>query len=320
MKFPTLSRYGKAVAASLLVCALAPAVHAWNKPDAPPPAAAAKAPPTPLLWKVSDADNAIWILGSFHLLKTDDYPLSSDIDQAFEKADKLVFEIPPAEMTDPALAAKMQELAGYSDGRSLSQVLPADVREKMGLLLGSDTVARFEPIEPWFINLSLLIGVSQQLGFRVDQGLDLHLARRAEAAGKPVSGLETAEQQFKVLDGAPMDEQVAALSEFVANPREATQLLNDTHLAWRNADVAKLESLAIDEMKKDAPETYRTLNVERNNAWVPQLQQMLDGAREGDTLVVIGAMHLLGADGVVARLQEKGYKVERICSACTAAK
>jgi uncharacterized protein YbaP (TraB family) len=44
---------------------------------------------------------------------------------------------------------------------------------------------------------------------------------------------------------------------------------------------------------------------------------MLDGATEGnDTLVVVGAMHLIGADGVVEKLRVKGYQVERICSAC----
>src|SRR5690242_1520839 len=66
--------------------------------------APAKPPPVPLLWKVSDRDNAVYLLGSFHLLKADDYPLSSDIDQAFAKADKVVFEVPPEQMQDPATA------------------------------------------------------------------------------------------------------------------------------------------------------------------------------------------------------------------------
>nr|MDQ3057467.1 TraB/GumN family protein [Pseudomonadota bacterium] len=35
-----------------------------------------------------------------------------------------------------------------------------------------------------------------------------------------------------------------------------------------------------------------------------------------ESLVVVGALHLLGSDGVVEKLRAKGYKVERICSAC----
>ncbi|QNP40348.1 TraB/GumN family protein [Lysobacter solisilvae (ex Woo and Kim 2020)] len=322
MKSVLFGRHGKTLAASLLGCALlAPAVHAWTKTEATPaPAVAAKAPPTPLLWKVSDRDNAIYLLGSFHLLKADDYPLSTDVDRAFERAGKVVFEVPPAELTDPALALKMQQLAGYADGRTLSQVLPPDVREKMAQVLGAERLAQLDPIEPWFISLGLVIGVSQQLGFSPEYGLDMHLARRAAAANKPVSGLETADEQLRVLDASPMDEQVQGLRDYFTKPGEVPRQLNDTHVAWRNGDVKRLSALAVDDVRKETPRTYRILNVERNNAWVPQLRQMLDGSRKGDVLVVVGAMHLLGADGVVEQLRAKGYKVERICSACRAPK
>lgn len=316
---PVLLRCGKYAVYSLLACALvAPAVYAWAaSPTAVPAATVAKAPPKPLLWKVSDQDNSLYLLGSFHLLKKDDYPLSSDVDQVFADAENVVFEVSPAELTDPALAQKMQQLAAYSDGGSLSQVLPADVREKMGQVLGKERVAQMDAIEPWFINLGLLIGISQQLGFQADQGLDLHVMHMAEAANKPVSGLETADQQLAVLDGSPMDEQIAGLRDFFNKPSEVPKLLNETHEAWRNGDEARLGALVIDEVRKETPVTYRTVNVERNDAWVPKLQQMLDGAPAGnDTLVVVGAMHLLGADGVVEKLRAKGYQVERICTAC----
>jgi hypothetical protein len=49
---------------------------------------------------------------------------------------------------------------------------------------------------------------------------------------------------------------------------------------------------------------------------VPQIQKMLDGSKKDDTLVVVGALHLLGEDGVVEKLRAKGYKIERVCSAC----
>ena len=311
-------RRGRSVAYSLLACALiAPVVYAWASERAPAAVPAAKAPPKPLLWKVSDQDNSVYLLGSFHLLKADDYPLSGDVEKVFAEASNVVFEVPPAELTDPALAQKMQQIAGYTDGSTLSQVLPPDVREKMGQVLGKDRLAQMDAIEPWFINLGLLIGISQQMGFQADQGLDLHIARMAEAAQKPVSGLETADQQIAVLDATPMDEQIAGLRDFFNRPGEVPKLLDETHSAWRNGDATRLGALVIDEVRKETPVTYRIVNVERNDAWVPKLQQMLDGVSTGnDTLVVVGAMHLLGEDGVVEKLRAKGYQVERICSAC----
>ena len=52
-------------------------------------------------------------------------------------------------------------------------------------------------------------------------------------------------------------------------------------------------------------------------AWVPRLEARLAAPGTDDTLVVVGAMHRLGNDGVVEKLRRKGYKVERICSACS---
>lgn len=320
---PSMLQRGRAVAYCLLACALvAPVVYAWAPEIAPAARAPASVPaskgtPKPLLWKVSDQDNAVYLLGSFHLLKADDYPLSADVDTVFADAENVVFEVPPADLTDPALGLKIQQMAAYADGTTLTQVLPADVRDKMGQVLGKERLAQMDAMEPWFINLGLLIGISQQLGFQAEQGLDLHVARLAEAAGKPVSGLETADEQIAVLDASPMDEQIAGLRDFFNKPGEVPKLLNETHDAWRSGDVDRLNALVIDEVRKETPETYRIINVARNDTWVPKLQAMLDGVGEGsDTLVVVGAMHLLGADGVVEKLRAKGYQVERICTGC----
>jgi len=313
-------RRWKSIVLPLLGCALlAPAVYALTPASAPAPepaTVAAKAPPRPLLWKVSDKDNALYLLGSFHLLKADDYPLSSDIEAAFSDAEKLVFEIPPSELTDPAVAQKMQLAAGYGDERKLSTVLPTDVREKLAQMLGASGAAQLDAFEPWYVNLALLLGVSQTMGFHADQGLDQHLMRRAAEANKPAAGLETIEQQLQALDSTPIGEQITGLQEFLDDPVEVSKSLRDMHDAWRAADIERLSALAIDEMRNKTPQTYRLINVQRNDAWVPQLRQMLDASKQDDVLVVVGAMHLLGSDGVIAKLRAKGYQVERICTAC----
>lgn len=279
---------------------------------------AAKAPPVPLLWKVSDADNSVYLLGSFHLLKGDDYPLSEDINAAFAAADKLVFEVPPAEMSDPATAQKALAHAGYGDARTLSQVLPAEMRDRFDALLvrRGGSIAQFDPFEPWFVNLTLVMDLSQSMGFRGEDGLDQHLMRRAAEAGKPTSGLESVDSQLQALDSTPMTEQIASLREFVDAPETMPGMLDELHRAWRQGDAVKLEALTRADMLDNTPETYRLLNVVRNEAWLPKLRKLLDESSDQDTLVVVGTMHLLGTDGVVERLRGKGYRVERVCSAC----
>ena len=285
-----------------------------DSPAAAPAAAAHK----PLLWKVSDADNSVYLLGSFHLLKPNDYPLSKDVDAAFDDAEALVFEIDPAEMASPDLAAKLQKFAAIDDGKTLSQVLSKPTLDKLEQMLkvGGGSLAQVESSEPWAITMGMMIGMAQASGFRQEQGIDAHFMARAKEAGKPVSGLETVEAQFAALDAVPHAEQAYSLGELLNDPQKALAELNDLHNAWKAGDLKTLDGEMRVEMAKETPQSYRLLNVARNDAWVPKVAQKLDGSRSDDTLVVVGALHLLGKDGVVEKLREKGYKVERICSAC----
>jgi uncharacterized protein len=277
-------------------------------------------PPVPLLWKVSDEDNAIYLLGSFHLLKAEDYPVAADIDAAFSAADRLVFELAPDQLDAPDSGGRFLAAATYEDDRTLSDVLTPRLREKLRRLLARQGGAldQVEGYEPWFVNLSLLLGLAQSLGFSSDQGLDRYLIERAEASGKPLIGLETLQDQLDALDATPMEEQLLGLEDFLERPQEMPGKLTELHQAWREGDVERLDALTRREMLESTPGTYRLLNLERNDRWVPTLRSMLDGADE-DVLVVVGALHLLGTDGVVEKLRAAGYRVERICSACEVA-
>jgi len=220
-----------------------------------PVSAPAKAPPVPLLWKVSDGDNAVYLLGSFHLLKADDYPLSTDIDQAFDSAGKVVFEVPPEQMMDPAMGQKFLAAAGYADGRTLTQVLPPALREKFKRILAQRgvSIAQFDGYEPWFVNLSLMLGVSEAAGLQPPLGLDQSLMRRAAEARKPTGGLETLDLQLQTLDRQPLNEQIAALKRFLDNPQLAEGELNALHSAWRAGDVLMLDKLAREDCKERRP-------------------------------------------------------------------
>ena len=121
------------------------------------------------------------------------------------------------------------------------------------------------------------------------------------------------------LDGSPMAEQIAGLADFLDQPQDMPAMLGDMHAAWRRGDIEQLEALTAADMRENTPETYRKVVVDRNDAWTPKLRAMLDGADTTDTLVVVGALHLLGDDGVLEKLRAQGYSVERICSACLTA-
>lgn len=313
-----------------LVFALA-AACATAHADVPPPVAnpavapasapvATKTAVVPLLWKVSDADNSVYLLGSFHLLKVDDKPITPAVEAAFADAESLMFEIPPAQLTDPATATKFQAAMLYTGGRTLSKTLPPQTLKKLEALLAASgtPVAALDPLEPWAVSLQLALGIMMSQGFMAEQGVDKVLMARAAQAGKPTAGLETIDDQLRALDGTPEAEQVKSLDEFVADPKKAIDESMALHAAWRAGDAVRLDSEFRAEMARELPATYRLINVDRNVRWVPQVEARLKAKNTDDTLVVVGALHLLGQDGLVERLRAKGYKIERIGHAAKA--
>ncbi len=282
-------------------------------------AAKKNTPPVPLLWKVSGPKGAqLYLLGSFHLLKPDDYPLSTDVDKAFEASSSLLFELPPEDMNSPELATKMLQAASRRDGRQLKDELDAETWKRLQDYAAANNMPleRLVGLKPWFIGLTISISQMTRQGLDPQAGLDRHLMTRAAAAGKPATGLETAASQISMLDGMSADEQRQLLREALEQVDKGDEQSRQLHAAWRRGDDVLLWREMAAQMKREYPGLYQRINVERNDAWLAPLQQRLQ-AGQGSTLVVVGALHLLGSDGVVEKLRARGYAVERICSACT---
>ncbi len=286
--------------------------------NAAAPKSPAKQPPVPLLWKVSGGQGSeLYLLGSFHLLKADDYPLSADVDRAFAGAQRLLFELSPEEMNSPQLAAQMMQAALRRDGRQLKDDLDPATWQQLEAWGAANNmpVDRLAGLKPWFVGLTISIAQMTRQGLDPKSGLDRHLMDRAAQANKPAVGLESASSQITMLDSMSIDEQRQLLREALEQVDKGDEQSRQLHDAWRRGDDVMLWRDMAAQMKREYPGLYQRINVDRNNAWLPSLQQWLQPGR-GNTLVVVGALHLLGSDGVVEKLRAQGYKVERICSAC----
>lgn len=283
--------------------------------DAP---AAKATPPVPLLWKVTGpGDSRVYLLGSFHLLRAQDYPLAADVDQAFAASKRVVFELSPQDMQSPQLTQKMLQAAVRTDGTELKRDLDPATWTKLQAYATANNLplAQLQGMKPWFVGLTITLGQFTKMGLDPNLGLDRHFMQRAATAGKPTSGLEDIDIQVGVLSGMSAAEQQQMVAEALDQADKADAEGRKLHDAWRRGDDKLLWTSMAAQMRGEYPQLYKRINTERNDAWVPKLQQYLQ-AGQGGTLVVVGTLHLLGDDGVVDKLKAKGFKVERVCTGC----
>jgi len=262
-------------------------------------------------WKASGKGGVIYLVGSIHVMTPDFYPLNPALEAAFKDADLLVEEVDMAEMLDPAAQMKILSRGMLPGDQSLDKLLsPATlalVRKATGDLgAAGGPLMRFKP---WMLAVALQGMELQKAGFDPELGLDKHFYDAAIEAGKNVQGLETADYQISVFDGMTMEQQDRMLAQTL---RElATELASVGKLAdaWKIGDVPTVERIVQAELKAE-PLIYQRLLVDRNKNWLPKIEALF--GRSGRALVVVGAAHLVGPDGVVAMLRAKGYTVEQM--------
>jgi uncharacterized protein YbaP (TraB family) len=261
------------------------------------------------LWKVTSKESAVHLLGSIHLLKKDAYPLNGTIESAFNGSKTLLLEVNLDEMTSQDVQQLILSKGLLADGKTLPEVLSKEslvlVKERIEALgLQVEAVQR---LEPWMLTMTLSLAKLQQLGYDPALGIDKYFFDKAKRQKKEILALETAEFQINLLDALPAKTQEAALLQTLKELDVMEQEFDAIVQAWKVGDTKRLEGSLLDSFK-EYPEVYQKIVSERNKNWIPKIEELLE--RRGNTLLVVGAAHLVGPHGVVELLRNKGYVVE----------
>ncbi len=264
--------------------------------------------PAPKMWVIKDADSTIYLYGSFHILKADTQWKTPALDKVFNSADTLYLEVP--NIDDQAAAGALVQKYGIDPTGSLlkpytpeEQKLIRDTYAKYGL-----NIDQLVMLKPWLASLMLVMKQMQTEGFDPNIGVDKTLLAAAQAKNLPVKGLETLEDQMKLLSQDVFGEESKALLDTVKEDANAKAQFTKLLTAWQTGDIKGMEVLMIDEMKAKTPKMYEAVMVNRNRNWVQPIKDVLAGS--GTQMIVVGAGHLAGPDSVQALLKKEGIKVE----------
>jgi uncharacterized protein YbaP (TraB family) len=288
----------RALSAGLLVCALlAPAVGAADGRH--------------ILWTVAGESNTVYLLGSLHVLRPQDGSLPAVADAAYADAEQLVMEIDMDEaLANPlGLMQAMQAEAMLPEGESLRALLAEDYARvaEQAREAGFD-LALLDRFAPWFVAVTLMQLELENHGFSAELGVEQTLTRRAVSDRKPITGLETAAEQFATFGRLPLPQQKRMLLMTLEETDQLETEVDKLLTAWRTGDIDTLAATLSEEYER-FPELYGPLTENRNRAWMTRLEELLDD--DDDYLVVVGALHLVGRNSVVDLLEQRGYDVEQ---------
>jgi uncharacterized protein len=262
-------------------------------------------------WKATGKQGVVYLVGSVHLLSKDFYPLNPALDTAYKDSNLLIEEVDLGEMAQTENQATLLMRGMLPSSQNLETILSPSTLALLNKHLPdlgpmSDAIKR---LKPWLIALTIETVEWTKAGFDPNLGLDKHFYDRAVADKKPVQGFETMAFQVGLFDDMPMDQQdkllASTLKDVDTEQANMSKLIN----AWRDGDAATVERIVLADLKADST-IYKRMLVDRNHAWIPKIEELF--ARNGRALVIVGAAHLVGPDGLLAQLRAKGYSIEQL--------
>ena len=274
------------------------------------PAARAANDADPALWVVKGKAGTVYLFGTIHVLKPGLSWFDEAVKGAFDKADEVKLEIV---MPDPATMQGLVQATGLAPAGTppLTQRLPEGKRAAFtkavtDLGLPANALDRFRP---WLAATQLSVAPLSKLGYESGNGPEEVITAAAKQAHKPLSGLETPQQQLgffgSLSDSAQLQFLESTVDELPSLPKQMAAMVDE----WARGDPEALAREMNDELKS-SPEVAKVLLVDRNRNWAQWIRQRLD--KPGTVFIAVGAGHLAGPDSVQAQLAKLGVKAERV--------
>lgn len=264
------------------------------------------------VWSVSKGENKLFIGGTIHVLSPKDHPLPKEFGKAYEQSSTLVLEVDVGKSSTPQAQMQMMSALISTDGATLESKLKPQTLEALKRYLHTQGLS-YPPFANYTasgISLVLVMAAYQGAGMVPKYGVDFTFWQLANNDKKTLVALETFEQQVGFIGSMALGNEDAVVAHTVRDIERLPQMLPRLKKAWRTGDLKASNALLLDEIKRDYPQVYKALVLNRNNAWMPKIEQMLlDAPVE---FILVGALHLAGDDGLIKQLERKGYKVDRL--------
>lgn len=276
------------------------------------------------MWEVTSKDSKgkLYLFGSIHAADDSIYPLPSFVTEAFDKSDYLAVECDiVAFENDFKKQLEMSTSLAYTDGTTIKDHIDEETYDKLKKILSDNDsyLSVYDSMKPamWISLLDNI--VMKKSGLSSDNGLDANFLNKAKKVKKKILEVESVEFQMAMLNGFSDDTTNLLLKSYTTQTLdEQAKSLNELYTAWKSGDIDTLYRIgggsvdaSVSTKEKELYNEYnKQMLTNRNNGMVTKAQQYLSENKK--CFYVVGAMHMVGKDGIVEQLKAKGYDVKRV--------
>jgi uncharacterized protein len=267
------------------------------------------------LWMV-EGERPSYLYGTIHLPDPRVLALPPVVTAALASSDVFFAELP----LESAQTRELDARSKLPKGQTLKDVLPPEVYDRTAKYFRAKGVnlSGLANRKVWFVAVTASV-LDRLWDFILRQPLDQKLYNQAKGEHKQVGGLETVEEQLAVLDSLSTPEQieqlVTTLDACEQAAREGTsysQKLVGTYLRGDEDELLEELRQGADVESESGQKLYTKLITERNQRMADRIIAQLRSRPHTAFFFAVGAGHMVGADGIVARLAAAGFTVRRL--------
>lgn len=283
-----------------------------------------------LLWKATNGDNTLYLLGTIHMDRSNAYPLHKSVRDALDASQVVSFEL---DLNDQEGIALLQSLQTYSDGTTLADHISPELYQRVQAAAGSLGMGPndLDIYKPWALASTFgTMSLQDDTTSANAMAIDMYINAYAVNSGKTIDAVETYAFQGGIFDGLSPEYQEAYLDasltgyEAVLNGEEASQEAQELAQAQQEQIAAMFDA-----WKKRDPEAFLAvydkqavldsgdelnskLFTERDPGMIAAAAEYLETEGENTFFLAVGAGHMVDPGGIVSGLRELGYTVELV--------
>jgi uncharacterized protein len=258
-----------------------------------------------LLWKVSGngLQKPTYLFGTLHVICPDDYVWTPAMQKALDASDKVAFEM---DIDDPSLQSKMASGMMLKNGKTLKDFYTDEEYKKLTAVATANNIPiqMMQSFKPFALVSFLYL---KAVACSLPDSYEGNITKLAQADDKEILGLESVEEQMKVVDGMNSDSIAKSILHIAEDINAFKADFNQMLSVYKKQDLPALYKLILE--SPDYKDDLNALLFDRNKKWVPIIAGM---ARKQPTFIAVGAGHLWGERGVIELLKQQGYKVEPV--------